>query len=195
MMIDAKGKLKPTHFAELKNKYSIDTSVDCMLVNAQATMTFKLGDIRNFFTDNSVRDIITNDETIDLVIGDDALEFGAGDYFWWSETDRLNKLLDEHSETSTPKPRARKDETIYNVACGIWNETDGKTTITEIEAFTGNRNDVIEHINKYYTRQLLKSHFEANIKFCFYTEDDELKNFENWKTLDELASEGKVTLA
>lgn len=194
MLIDAKRKFTTRHMTAFRENHSPDDMVDCMLTNAGCVVSYKLSDIRDFFTDNSVIDIMKDDEVVDLTIGDDILEFTGYDYLWWIapirgvQFGRLDRLLNEETTEKTVKTRTKS---TYSVACGIKKDDE----IINVETFNGAKADVIEFMNKYYSKQLLKSYFEAQVVFIFnYQDEADLTHNSNWKTLDELAAEGKVTL-
>ena len=63
--------------------------------------------------------------------------------------------------------------------------------VENIKSFKGTKKEVIEFMNKNYTRNEIITYFNNKSVFCF---KENIKDLSNWKTLEQLINENIITL-
>lgn len=77
----------------------------------------------------------------------------------------------------------KKNEKLFRVAVGNLENN----TVCDIKEFCGNKKEIIDFMNKEYTKRLLTNFREDNIVFnLVYQNKDELLLLDNWASLEDL---------
>lgn len=84
-----------------------------------------------------------------------------------------------------------KSEEIKNKSYIIYSGIFNKGKIENILSFKGNKKEVLEFMNKNYQRNEIICYFQNQSVFCF---DEDIKNLNNWKTINQLVEEGIIEI-
>ena len=77
----------------------------------------------------------------------------------------------------------KKNEKLFRVAVGSMENN----AVCDIKEFCGNKKEIIDFMNKEYTRRLLTNFREDNVVFnLVYQNKDELLLLDNWASLEDL---------
>lgn len=187
IFIDGKNSLSNKHVNEFIKDLSEDKIIKIHLEELDTELEVTLKELKSFLRSLALEKIITNSEKIKFISDDKVLEFLGEDFNKWTEDvtsskfGKLNKLFKE------PKTKEIKEDEEIIVYCGILEDNK----IIDIVSFKGKNKELVEFMNKYYSKYEIKTYFKNKTVFCF---ESDIDNLENWKTLSELIKEEVIEI-